>query len=163
MITAAGPKVLEFNVVWGSEAQVLVLCLKSDLYEVLIACAAGRLEEVELQWILLQQRVVLFLGIQANTPKKFPEIPALQDYEMVFHAGTVRRGGKLFSSGGRVLNACAVGQDLPAARKRAYQLVQRITFPQAHYRTDIGLRGLEVGLGCTRSGSTWGDRTPTER
>jgi phosphoribosylamine--glycine ligase len=167
MITAAGPKVLEFNVRFGDpEAQVLVLRLKSDLYEVLAACAAGRLEEVELQWDPAAAVCVVLAapGYPGEYPKEIPlEIPALQDYEMVFHAGTVRRGGKLFSSGGRVLNACAVGQDLPAARKRAYQLVQRITFPQAHYRTDIGLRGLEVGLGCTRSGSTWGEPTPTER
>ncbi len=167
MITAAGPKVLEFNVRFGDpEAQALMLRLRSDLLAVLEACAHGRLEELALEWDPSPAVCVVMAapGYPGEYAQGIPlAVPPLKDYEMVFHGGTTIKDGQLLSSGGRVLSACALGPDLRTARERAYALVERISFPQAHYRTDIGLKGLEVGTLCIPSGSMLGEQIPTAR
>lgn len=167
MITPQGPKVLEFNVRFGDpEAQVLMLRLRSDLLPLLEACAAGRLDQVEVEWDPATAVCVVMAapGYPGRHALGLPlEIPRLKAYEMVFHGGTEVREGRLVSSGGRVLHVCALGSDLREARERAYTLVKRITFPHAHYRTDIGLQGLEVGSPCTQSELMSAEQTRTER
>lgn len=148
MLTHAGPKILEFNVRFGDpETQVILPRMDSDLFEVLWACTEGNLTELELKWKEEAATCIVMAapGYPAAYSKGIPiTLPAgLKDGEVIFHAGSsVSEQGELLSSGGRVLGITALGKDLKAARAAAYNLVDRIGFPNAHYRKDIGIKGL---------------------
>jgi phosphoribosylamine---glycine ligase len=147
MLTAGGPKVLEYNTRFGDpETQTLLMRFQGDLLEVLLATAQGRLDEVRLGW---DERacccVVMASGGYPGEYKKGLEIKGIDDAERpgdvkVFHAGTAISGGKLVTAGGRVLNVCAMGKDLREAQQRANEACAKITFEGAHYRKDIGFR-----------------------
>ncbi|NLO96905.1 MAG: phosphoribosylamine--glycine ligase [Peptococcaceae bacterium] len=147
MLTAQGPKVLEYNVRFGDpETQVIMTLLKSDLVPVLEACIQGRLQETKIDW-LDETAVCVVMAAPGypgsypqGIPLGFPEITSSQ--EIIFHAGTSRGAQGIVSSGGRVLGVVGRGESLVAARERAYGLIKRIDFPGAHYRTDIGWQGL---------------------
>ncbi|NLM20632.1 MAG: phosphoribosylamine--glycine ligase [Peptococcaceae bacterium] len=148
MITAHGPKLLEYNVRFGDpETQVVMPVLESDLVPILEACIQGRLEETECRW--LKESAICVVMAAPGYPQSYSkgiEItlpPITSSQEMVFHAGTsYSDDGRLVSTGGRVLGVVGKGDSLSAARETAYNLVQRISFPGAHYRTDIGWQGL---------------------
>jgi phosphoribosylamine---glycine ligase len=148
MLTNHGPKLLEYNVRFGDpETQVVMKRLKSDLLSILWACTEGRLSEAELAW---REEVAVCVvmaspGYPASYPKGLPiRLPESRDKDsVIFHAGTTMRDGKLESSGGRVLGVTAAGKTLQQAREKAYALVEAIDFPEAHFRHDIGLKGLE--------------------
>lgn len=150
MITSTGPRVLEFNVRMGDpETQPLLMRLRSDLAQVLWACAGGRLSGVELQW---DHRpcvcVVMTSGGYPGSYQKGQTIEGLAEAESleqvkVFHAGTRLEGDHFVTNGGRVLNVCALGSDIRQARDQAYRAVDRITFAGAHWRRDIASRALE--------------------
>ncbi len=149
MLTAQGPKVLEYNVRFGDpETQVVMLRLQSDLLPVLWACAEGRLAEVKLEWTgdVAVCVVMAAPGYPGNYPKGIPiNLPLVSGArQAIFHAGTAWHEGKLVSSGGRVLGVTACGPSLEMARSNAYALVEQIDFPGAHYRRDIGIKGLAV-------------------
>ena len=145
MLTAEGPQVLEYNVRFGDpETQVLLPLLETDLFELLRAAAVGRLDDVELRWRSAAAACVVMaapgypgaypLGIPLGIPDDLgPDV-------VVFHAGTTLAEGGLASAGGRVLAVTAVARDRAAAVRRAYDAVERITFPGAHFRRDIGGR-----------------------
>ena len=147
MLTAQGPKLLEYNVRFGDpETQVVMKRLKSDLLPVLWACTEGRLSEIRLEW---KEDVAVCVVMAAQgypltytkgTSIKLPDYKA-QD-AVIFHAGTGIKEGELVSAGGRVLGVTAEAQSLQEAREKAYDLVSQIDFPNAHYRRDIGLKGL---------------------
>ena len=146
MLTQKGPKLLEYNVRFGDpETQVVMKRLKSDLLPILWACTEGRLTEVELEW---KEEVAVCVvmaaqGYPLSYSKGVPiRLPEVRDEAVIFHAGTQISGGQLLSSGGRVLGITADGKTLQEAREKAYSIVEQIEFPKAHYRRDIGVRGL---------------------
>jgi phosphoribosylamine--glycine ligase len=145
MLTAAGPKILEFNVRMGDpETQPLMLRLESDLAAALVAGARGDLAGTRLEWnpgaavcVVLASR-----GYPGPYSTGAP-IHGIEDAgEVVFHAGTRIGESGLETAGGRVLGVTALGNDLPSAIAKAYTAVRRIHFDGMHYRTDIGRKGL---------------------
>ncbi|MGH9662159.1 MAG: phosphoribosylamine--glycine ligase [Bryobacteraceae bacterium] len=148
MMTAQGPKVLEFNVRLGDpETQPLMLRLQSDFAEVLMAAASGDLAGITLDWSSDPSVcVVLASGGYPGPFEKGKPISGIDAAEAtgatVFHAGTGLNAGRLETAGGRVLGVTASGPDLGAAIDRAYQAASSIHFDGLHYRRDIGRRGL---------------------
>jgi phosphoribosylamine--glycine ligase len=149
MLTEAGPKVLEFNVRMGDpEAQPIVMRLRSDLVELLLALRGEHLAAIEAHWSP-NPAVCVVLASQgypgkAQVGKVISGIEAAESQGgvKVFHAGTRFQNGQLFSTGGRVLGVTAIAEDLPAAMERAYAAVSKIHFEGMHYRKDIGAKGL---------------------
>ncbi|MEW6199049.1 MAG: phosphoribosylamine--glycine ligase [Planctomycetota bacterium] len=143
MLTAAGPKVLEFNCRFGDpEAQAILLRLRSDLLSLLHAAVTGRLESAEIQWDPRPALCVVMAS--GGYPEKYPTglpitgLPEDAEDLVVFHAGTRRDGDRIVTAGGRVLGVTGLGETLAAARQRVYDAVRRIHFEGAHYRTDLG-------------------------
>ncbi|GIX25883.1 MAG: phosphoribosylamine--glycine ligase [Caldimonas sp.] len=149
MIDAQGrPKTLEFNCRMGDpETQPIMMRLRSDLLEVLLAATEGTLDKVELTW---DRRVALGVVLAAHgyplQPRKGDPIeglPAEAPDAMVFHAGTMLDGdGQLRTAGGRVLCVTALGDSVKAAQQRAYETLRGIRFDGMQYRSDIGFRAL---------------------
>jgi phosphoribosylamine--glycine ligase len=149
MIDAAGaPKTLEFNCRLGDpEAQPILMRLKSDLVELMERALDGGLEDAEAEW---DRRAALGVVLAAHGYPEQPRkgdriegIPAPAPDCRVFHAGTRAEGANLVTSGGRVLCVTALGDNLRAARSRAYTAVERIRFDGMQYRKDIGHRALK--------------------
>ncbi len=149
MIDAVGtPKTLEFNCRLGDpEAQPILLRLKSDLLALLDTALEGRLGDAEAEW---DRRAALGVVLAAHGYPEQPRkgdriagIPAPAADCRVFQAGTRAAGGDLLTSGGRVLCVTALGDNLRAARSRAYEAVERIRFDGMQYRKDIGHRALK--------------------
>jgi phosphoribosylamine---glycine ligase len=145
MLTADGPKLIEYNARFGDpECQVLMMRLESDLVPIMLACAMGELEGVE---VALRDQTALTVVMAANgypgTPEKGGAI-ALGDAEVggakVFHAGTALKDGGLVANGGRVLSVTAMGASVTEAQARAYASVDVISFPSGFCRRDIGWR-----------------------
>jgi len=148
MVTSEGPKVLEFNTRFGDpEAQAILPRLKTDLVDVLLASAEGRLGDVVLEWD--DRACVCVVMASGGYPGEYAagrEIEGLLDVPaetIVFHAGTRRDGEKVLTSGGRVLGVTALGEGIALAIEKAYAGVARISFDGAHWRKDIGKRALE--------------------
>lgn len=150
MIDRSGaPRVVEFNVRFGDpETQPVLMRLESDLVELVEAALEERLDQVHARW---ERRPALGVvmasgGYPGAVKKGLPVIGLDADAEpgtKVFHAGTATDGeGRVVTAGGRVLCACALGEDLAAARERAYEVVSGIRFEDAFYRRDIGHRAL---------------------
>jgi phosphoribosylamine--glycine ligase len=145
MLTADGPKVLEFNCRFGDpETQAVLPRLESDLLDALARCREpGGLRDVELRWSedWAVTVVIASAGYPESSSKGDP-IEGLDGIEGVelTHAGTARRDGRLVTAGGRVLNVTGLGPTAEAARSRAYEAVERISFAGAQYRTDIAAR-----------------------
>ncbi len=138
------PYTLEFNCRFGDpEAQVLIPLLQTDLMELMMAVAEGRLEPSAVQFAnRYAVCVVLASGGYPNEYRTGLPIEGLEQAQAVsdvilFHAGTQAEGGRILTAGGRVLNVVGLGDTLEEARQRAYQAVQQIRFEGMHYRTDI--------------------------
>ncbi len=152
MVTAEGPKLVEFNVRFGDpECQVLMLRLESDLVPYLLAVATGGLAALPPPIWRDAAAICVVLAAEGypGTPTTGVEITGLDaDFGadvVVFHASTTRRDdGALISSGGRVLNVCALAPTLAEARGRAYAAIDRIEFPGGFCRRDIGARAMAV-------------------
>ncbi len=147
MLTADGPKLIEYNCRFGDpECQVLMMRLKSDLVAIMDACARGDLASVEAEFASeVALTVVLAAKGYPGTPEKGGAI-ALGEAPggvMVFHAGTATRGGNLVANGGRVLNVTATGGSVTEAQRLAYEAVDGIDFPTGFCRRDIGWREVE--------------------
>ena len=141
MVTAAGVRVLEYNVRLGDpETQVVLPLLENDLVEVLEAVVDGRLHELDLRWSQESAACVVMAapGYPGVYEKGVPLAVPERDDVTVFHAGTVWQDGRLVSSGGRVLGVTAVGAPLRAALDKAYGGAAKIDFPGAQYRRDLG-------------------------
>ena len=140
-------KTLEFNCRLGDpEAQPILMRLKSDLSEVLVAGADGKLDQIELQW---DRRVALGVVMAAHgypvSPRKGDSIHGLAPETadaVVFHAGTALQDGELRTAGGRVLCVTVLADNVRQAQQRAYDVVRGIHFDGAQYRRDIGHRAL---------------------
>jgi phosphoribosylamine--glycine ligase len=150
MITASGPKLIEYNVRFGDpETQVLMMRLKSDLLAALLATADGVLSNFDLRW---SDDAALTVVMAANgypgPPLKGTEIKGVEAAKLVpnveiFHAGTRRDGVRLLADGGRVLNVTGRGRTIAEARDAAYAALAKIDWPGGFYRKDIGWRALK--------------------
>lgn len=148
MLTAAGPKVLEYNVRFGDpECQPLMARLKTDLATILQACLNGALSGQE---IVFDPRPALGVvlaakGYPGTCPKGMP-VRGIEDAinadTRVFQGGTEIKNNELLSTGGRVLCVTALGADLPNAKQRAYAALARISMPNSAWRNDIGDKGI---------------------
>ena len=141
-------KTLEFNCRMGDpETQPIMMRLKSDLVEVMLAATSGALDTLELQW---DRRTALGVVMAAGGYPKDPRkgdvihgLPAEAPDAMVFHAGTARQGEQTVASGGRVLCVTALADTVKAAQVRAYEVLRGISFDGAQWRTDIGHRAVK--------------------
>ena len=146
MLTAKGPRVLEFNARFGDpETQALMMQIGEDLLPLLDAAARGRLTQAHVQLEAgATVGVVMASEGYPQSPKTGDVIEGLDRVSpdvQVFHAGTKRSDGRVVTSGGRVLTVCARGRDLAEAREKAYQAVSLISFRGMHFRRDIAARG----------------------
>jgi phosphoribosylamine---glycine ligase len=148
MIDALGqPRTVEFNARLGDpEAEPILMRLKSDLFELLMAATEGQLGSIELQW---DRRVALGVVVAAHgypaDPRKgdvISGIPPGSEELQVFHAGTTLDGGTLKSSGGRVLCVTALGDSVKVAQQRALAALRQVRLDGAHWRSDIGHRAI---------------------
>lgn len=148
MITADGPKLIEYNTRFGDpECQVLMMRLKSDLLEMMLASADGTLDQQTAEW---RDDVALTVVMAAKgypgSYEKGTEINGIDHADAaavkVFHAGTKSDGGKVLANGGRVLNVTALGSSVKDAQQAAYEAVQKIDWPEGFCRTDIGWRAV---------------------
>ena len=144
MIDGTSPRVLEFNCRFGDpETQVILPRMKSDLVPLLDAVIDGKLIDCEIDWD--DRAAVTVVLASGGYPDKYETgkwISGLEDAEklpdvQVFHAGTRRVNHEVVTAGGRVLAVTALGKSVEAARKRAYEAVERIHFDGCHYRRDI--------------------------
>ncbi len=146
MLTENGPKVLEYNARLGDpEAQSVFMLLKTDLLAVMEAVIEGELDKLELEFEKGSAVcVVMASGGYPQAYKKGLPISGLDGVDkdvVVFHAGTkMQEDGALVTNGGRVLGVTARGDDIPAAREKAYANVEKIRFEGAQYRRDIGIK-----------------------
>jgi phosphoribosylamine--glycine ligase len=148
MLTAKGPRCLEFNARFGDpETQPVLMRLRSDLVPALLACARGDLSGVALEWD--PRPAVGVVLAAAGYPGKVVtgdaiELPGSPGPDAaIFHAGTARDpAGRLVTSGGRVLTVCALGATVADARARAYALAGQVRFRGCQYRKDIAARAV---------------------
>ncbi len=150
MVTAAGPRVLEFNVRFGDpETQPILMRLKSDLLEVMLAVCDEKLDSVTLKWDPRPAVcVVMSAGGYPGEYEKGKVITGIEEANkledvFVFQAGTAEKDGKIVTNGGRVLGVTAVGKTVEQAKKRAYEAVRKISFEGAYYRKDIADKALK--------------------
>ena len=149
MITAQGPKLIEYNVRFGDpETQVIMLRLMSDLVPALIAARDGMLKNFDLRWY--PQHALTVVMAAKGYPGSYGKgsviggldaAAQIPDVE-IFHAGTREEGGRILANGGRVLNVCARGTTVAQAQKKAYEAIARIDWPEGFCRSDIGWRAL---------------------
>jgi len=149
MIGADGtPKVLEYNCRFGDpETQPIMLRLKSDLVELVEAALDGKLDQASVNWDpRASLGVVMAAGGYPDSYAKGKEIHGLDEVDSdtvkVFHAGTAEKDGAVVTNGGRVLCVTALGSTVSEAQQRAYEAVNRISWEDAYFRTDIGYRAV---------------------
>jgi phosphoribosylamine--glycine ligase len=150
MLTAHGPKLIEYNVRFGDpECQVMMLRLRSDLVPALIAARDGQLKNFDLRW---DDKAALVVAMAAQgypgNYQKGSVIEGLDEAESlpgveIFHAGTKADNGRIVANGGRVLNVCATGRTVAEAQARAYAAVDKIDWPEGFCRRDIGYLAVE--------------------
>ena len=150
MITEKGPELIEYNVRFGDpECQVLMMRLKSDLLPILYASATGTLDRVTAEWNEDPALTVVLAskGYPGAYEKATPiaGLPQASGDAKVFHAGTALKDGQLVATGGRVLNATALGASVAAAQAAAYDLVDAVTWENGFCRRDIGWRAISRG------------------
>jgi phosphoribosylamine--glycine ligase len=147
MITAEGPKLIEYNVRFGDpECQVLMLRLMSDLVPALLASRDGVLKSLDLRWYPEVALTVVMAAkgypgsyAKGSVIEGLDKAAAVEGVE-IFHAGTKSDGGRILADGGRVLNVSALGKTVREAQARAYEAIARIRWPEGFYRHDIGWR-----------------------
>jgi len=147
MLTTEGPKLVEYNARFGDpECQVLMVRLESDLAELMLAAATGRLADAPAPLFRDETALTVVVAAQVypGTPRKGGRIGGIEAAEamgaLVFQAGTALRAGALVAAGGRVLSVTALGADIAAAQAGAYRAVAAIDFPDGFFRRDIGWR-----------------------
>lgn len=148
MLTADGPKVLEYNVRLGDpETQAVLPRLRTDLFDVLMAACEGRIKDVSLDWDpRTAVCVVVAAGGYPGQYEAGKEIigldQAVSKEGIIFHAGTVATGEKVYTAGGRVLGITGFGSDVAEAIENAYRVVHKVHFEGCFFRRDIGRKAL---------------------
>ncbi|MEM9289105.1 MAG: phosphoribosylamine--glycine ligase [Pseudomonadota bacterium] len=149
MITADGPQLIEYNVRFGDpECQVLMMRLESDLAKLLMAAAKGQLAFQSLRWSA--DKAITVVMTNKGYPGSYSKGDVISGLDAaqishdiaVFHAGTKADGDSVLATGGRVLNVTAKGATVTDAQAKAYETVQKISWPNAAYRSDIGWRAI---------------------
>lgn len=144
MVSDKGVKVLEYNARFGDpETQAVLPRLENDLYELFNLTIDQKLNQVKLKWKGKQSIcVVLASGGYPESYEKGYEISFgdIDEDCIVFHAGTVKKDGKYYTNGGRVLGVTCMGKTLAEAREKAYRNVEKISFKDMHFRSDIGVK-----------------------
>ena len=150
MINGDSVKVVEFNCRFGdAETQVILPLLDGDLADIMLACATGTLDEVEVAWHdKAAVCVVMASGGYPGSYENGKEITGLAEANsdeatVVFHAGTKAVDGKIVTAGGRVLGVTSVDKNIRDARDRAYAAVEKVKFDEVFYRKDIAWRALK--------------------
>jgi phosphoribosylamine--glycine ligase len=151
MITADGPKLIEYNARFGDpETQVLMLRLMSDLIPALLASRDGQLKSFDLRWYPDPALTVVMAAkgypgnyARGSAIEGLDEAAKVEGVE-IFHAGTKADGNRILANGGRVLNVSAIGKTVREAQARAYEAISRIRWPEGFYRHDIGWRAVEL-------------------
>ena len=150
MITAEGPKVIEYNCRFGDpETQVVLPRLKTDFVDVCMAVATGRLSQIKIEWDERPTACVVMSSL--GYPGSFLKGKVIEGLEkaaqlpntFVFHSGTANENGKIVSAGGRVLCVTGMGETIAKAIETAYRGVEAIKMDSVHYRKDIGWRALK--------------------
>lgn len=148
MITAQGPKVVEYNCRLGDpETQVVLPLIESDVFDLFYSCASGTVRNYQLK--LKKSSAVVVVLASKGYPDEYEigkEIFGLQEASaeaVIFHAGTKKEESKILTAGGRVLGITTVGNGLQEAIANAYSAVKKISFEGAYFRTDIGKKGLK--------------------
>ena len=142
MLTAEGPKVVEYNARFGDpECQALLMRLDTDLMDIFEACVKGTLDQVDIRW--KREAACCLVLASGGYPLSYEKGKVIEGLDQVadaevFHAGTAEKDGRIVTNGGRVLGVTALGEDLESAIRNAYQAAQPIHFDQMHFRTDIG-------------------------
>jgi phosphoribosylamine--glycine ligase len=150
MMTKDGPKVLEYNVRFGDpETQAVLPLLKTDLLELCLASAEGRLKDIKME-IENKASITVVLASKGypGDYEKGREIAGLDAFDnmndvMVFHAGTTIKNGKIVTAGGRVLNVTAVAKDIRSAIEKVYKHIDKAHFEGVYYRKDVGRKALK--------------------
>jgi len=149
MLTDKGPKVLEYNCRFGDpETQVQMMRLEDDFADICLKVARGNLGDTKLNW--KKEAAACVVIAVDGYPDDFPkgqevEIDAIEDEQVVlFHAGTIKRGGKMVNVAGRVISVCARAATLSEALQRVYEAAPKVRFAGARYRSDIGWRALDL-------------------
>ncbi|MFZ5433825.1 MAG: phosphoribosylamine--glycine ligase [Calditrichota bacterium] len=146
MLTASGPQVIEFNCRFGDpETQVILPVWGGNFAETMLACSEGGLSQVQSTVPPLTTAAVCVVLAAEGYPDPYKkEIPlhdiADTEHSVTYHAGTIRDGARLLSSGGRVLNAVGFGSDLSQARSRAYERAEQLKVAGLRYRSDIAVK-----------------------
>ena len=150
MVTADGPKLIEYNARFGDpETQVLMLRLMSDLVPALLASRDGQLKSFDLRWYPDPALTVVMAAkgypgdyARGSVIEGLDDAAKVEGVE-IFHAGTKADGNRILANGGRVLNVSAIGKTVREAQARAYEAISRIRWPEGFYRHDIGWRAVE--------------------
>jgi len=148
MLTAEGPKVVEFNARFGDpETQVILPLLETDLIDIVLATINGELDALDVMW--KEESAVCVVLAAAGYPGAYGKGDAIRGADqlpdeqvLLFHAGTAQSEQGLVTNGGRVLGLTGLGKTLQEARDRAYGALQHVSFKGAHYRTDIAAKAL---------------------
>jgi phosphoribosylamine---glycine ligase len=149
MMTANGPMLLEYNVRLGDpEAQPILMRLRSDLGDLLVASREGKLASVDVHWspnpsicVVLTSQGYPGKPVVGKVITGYEPVEALGGVK-IFHAATRVQDHQLLTTGGRVMGVTAIAEDLPSAIKRAYAGVNKLQFEGMHYRKDIGAKAL---------------------
>ncbi|MEI9477118.1 MAG: phosphoribosylamine--glycine ligase [Deltaproteobacteria bacterium] len=154
MVCDGVPKVLEFNARFGDpETQPILMRMKGDIVPILEACIRGNLSQCQIEWdsrpsvcVVMASRGYPGSYDKGKVIDGLEEVDRMKDV-FVFHAATVSDGGRVVTSGGRVLGVTGLGKDIPEAIETTYQAVKKISWEGAHYRTDIGRKALQKRSG----------------
>jgi phosphoribosylamine--glycine ligase len=156
MLTAKGPKVLEYNCRFGDpETQVQMLRMDDDLADVMLKVARGNLGDTKLNW--KKEAAACVVVAVTGYPDDFQKgqevsVEPIEDESVViFHAGVIKKGDKLINVAGRVVDVCARAATLSEALQKAYEAAPKVRFEGARYRRDIGYRALEQRAEAAKS------------
>ena len=147
MIKDNEPYLIEYNVRMGDpECQTILPRLKSDLFEIIISCCNGNLENTKIEW--RNERSLCIVLCSKGYPDKFEENIlienidkiSLKNNEYLFHAGTIKYQEKIYSNGGRVLNFVSLSTNFKKSRKNSIDLIKKLNWPNGYFRKDIGYK-----------------------
>ena len=144
MVSDKGVKVLEYNARFGDpETQAVLVRLENDLYDIFNKVIDQKLSQVKLKW--KDRTSICVIIASGGYPEAYEkgyeiEFGDIDDDCVVFHSGTVKKDGKYYTNGGRVLGVTCMGKNLAEAREKAYANVKKTSFKDMHYRTDIGVK-----------------------
>ena len=147
MITTKGVKVIEYNARFGDpETQVVLPRLKTDLFNIMNAVVDGNLDKINIEWE--DNACVCVVMASGGYPSKYQTGYVINGMEdalklkgtKIYHAGTKFENGKYLTNGGRVIGVTCIGKDLDSAIKNAYDAVAKVSFKDAHFRKDIGIK-----------------------